>query len=244
MPTQGREDASGIKAVILDYGQVLVRSPTRSEFGGMADIFHVTFETFYQLWERSRDPYDRGDLTPQQYWLKLAEQTKTPITAEQIETLRQVEIEIWCHAYPDMLDWLKRLHATRFKTALLSNMPVDLMKYVLANLTWMESFTFRTFSAEVRLVKPDPAIYEHTLRGVGVSATEALFVDDRETNIQAAQMLGIHALQFRSIAELRNDLDAMGFPILPEITESALRVPEAVAEESRERSGEEMKIQL
>ena len=145
MPTQGREDASNIRAVILDYGQVLVRSPTRSEFGRMADIFRVTFETFYQLWERSRDPYDRGDLTPQQYWLKLAEQTKTSITAEQIETLRQVEIDIWCHTYPDMLDWLKRLHVARFKTALLSNMPVDLMKYVLAKLTWMENFSFRTF---------------------------------------------------------------------------------------------------
>ena len=244
MSTQRREDASNITAVILDYGQVLVRCPTRSEFGRMADMFNVSFETFYHLWEASRDSYDRGDLTPQQYWLKLAEQTNTAINSEQIETLRQVEIEIWCHTYPDMLDWLKHLHAAGFKTALLSNMPLDLVQYVQANCQWMENFAFKTFSAEVRLVKPDPAIYEHTLRGLGVAAADALFVDDRETNIQAARAQGIRALQFRSIAELRKDLESVGFPILPEITEPASTLSDAVPADSAKRAGEEIKLQL
>ena len=47
----------------------------------------------------------------------------------------------------------------------------------------MEKFSFKTLSAEVGMIKPDPAIYEHTLRGLGVSAAEALFIDDREINI-------------------------------------------------------------
>lgn len=65
------------------------------------------------------------------------------------------------------------------------------------------------------MIKPDPAIYEHTLRGLGVTASEALFLDDREINIQAARALGIHAIRFRSMAQLRSDLQAAGFSILP-----------------------------
>jgi hypothetical protein len=62
-----------IKAVILDYGQVLARRPTAEEFGRMAEMFNVSFDLFYERWEASRGPYDRGDFTAEEYWLKLAD---------------------------------------------------------------------------------------------------------------------------------------------------------------------------
>ena len=238
--TERRDGSPDIKAVILDYGQVLARCPTVPEFGRMAEMFNVSFESFYELWEASRDVYDRGDVTAEEYWLRLAAQTKTTLAPAQIEILRHVEIEIWAHTDPGMLDWLSQLHPAGFKTGLLSNMPLDLRAYVLANCHWIENFTFKTFSAEVRLIKPDPAIYEHTLRGLDVEAAEALFVDDRETNIQAARALGIRAIQFRSMAQLRDDLAALGFPVLPAGAVSAVSPTVAPSE----RAGQEMKFQL
>jgi putative hydrolase of the HAD superfamily len=213
------EDTGGspIKAVIFDYGQVLVHSPTKEDFQSMADVLGVGFQSFYRLWETSRDGYDRGDVTAEEYWLKLAAQMGASIDRAQIEILRQIEVEIWAHPDQAMLVWLSALQSAGFKTALLSNMPLDLMTYVQENFQWMENFTFKTFSAEVRLIKPDPAIYEHTLRGLGVSADEALFVDDRETNIQAARVLGIHGILFRSIVQLKDDLETLGFPVLPAV---------------------------
>jgi putative hydrolase of the HAD superfamily len=213
-----------ISAVILDYGQVLARCPTAEEFGRIAEMFNVSFELFYTLWEASRGPYDRGDLTAEEYWLKLAVQTNTSLDHRQIEILREVEVEIWAHPIPGMLDWVSQLHAAGLKTGLLSNMPWDLVRHVRTNCQWMENFTFKTLSAEVRLIKPDRAIYEHTLHGLGISAPEALFVDDRENNIRAARALGMRAIQFRSIAELRHDLEALGFPILPPGAESSSAV--------------------
>jgi putative hydrolase of the HAD superfamily len=214
-----RRGSFPITAVILDYGQVLAPSPTAEEFRPMADMFSIGFESFYKLWETSRDSYGRGDVTAEEYWLKLAAQTNTSIDRRQIEILRQVEVEMWTHPDPALLAWLSALNSAGFKTALLSNMPLDLMTHVRENFQWMENFTFKTFSAEVRLVKPDPAIYEHTLHGLGVSAEEALFVDDREANIQAVRALGLHAIQFRSIAQLKGDLEILGFPILPSIAD-------------------------
>jgi putative hydrolase of the HAD superfamily len=240
-----REGLPNIKAVILDYGQVLVRCPTVREFERMAGMFNVPFASFHKLWEGSRDIYDRGDVTAEEYWLQLAARTNSTLIPEQIETLRQVEIEIWCHTDPEMLDWLSRMHAAGIKTALLSNMPLDLMRYVLANFRWMEKFDFRTFSADVRLIKPDPAIFEHTLRGLGVAASEAVFVDDREPNIKAADALGIHGILFRSVAQLKDDLKAMGFPVLPVVAERA-RISDRASAASApvERPGEEVKFQL
>jgi FMN phosphatase YigB (HAD superfamily) len=50
---------------------------------------------------------------------------------------------------------------------------------------------------------------------LSVTASEALFLDDREINIQAAQALGMNALRFETREHLRSELSAAGFPILP-----------------------------
>jgi putative hydrolase of the HAD superfamily len=220
VPRERRNGSQGITAVILDYGLVLARCPTVEEFGRLAEMFNVSFGLFYELWEASRGPYDRGDLTAEEYWLKLAAETKTSLNREQIEMLRRIEVEIWAHPIPAMLDWVRQLRAAGFKTGLLSNMPWDLVKHVRTNCRWMEDFAFKTLSAEVRLIKPDPAIYEHTLHGLAASAAETLFVDDREPNIRAARNVGMHAIQFLSISQLNDDLEALGFPLLPASDES------------------------
>lgn len=207
----------GISAVILDYGQVLARCTTPSEFGRMAEMFNVSFELFYQRWEASRASYDRGDFTAEEYWLKLAAENNTSLDGRQIEILREVEVEIWAHPNPTMLEWVSQLHEAGIKTGLLSNMPWDLVNYVRSHCKWMENFAFKTLSAEVKLIKPDAAIFEHSLIGLGVSPEEALFVDDRENNIRAARALGMHAIQFRSIALLTEDLAGLDFPILPAV---------------------------
>jgi HAD superfamily hydrolase (TIGR01509 family) len=90
-----------------------------------------------------------------------------------------------------------------------------MISHLRENFDWLDLFDFKTFSAEVRLIKPDAAIYEHTLRGLGVKPEETLFVDDREINVQAARELGIRAVRFQSIEQLREELEAMEFSILP-----------------------------
>lgn len=236
MSTEDNDNPS-LKAVILDYGLVLARCPTPDEFGRMAQVFRLNFESFYRLWEKSRDLYDRGDLSAEQYWLTLAEQAGVAIDAGQIELLRKVEVEIWSHTDPAMLDWVRQLHRAGIKTGLLSNMPLDLAAHVRTQCPWMSDFDCKTLSAEVGFIKPDPAIYEYTLRGLEVAAPEALFVDDREVNVRAAWQLGIHAIQFSSVAQLKEELQSMRFSIVPAIAESSdLKSPP--------QSREEIKFQL
>ena len=68
------------------------------------------------------------------------------------------------------------------------------------------------------MVKPDPAIYHHTLQRLAVAAENVMFIDDREGNIKAARALGIHAIQLRSFSQLRSQVEALGFPVLPPFT--------------------------
>ena len=63
-----RSNPSKIKAVILDYGEVLCYPPTAEEMGRMSAAFGMAPVPFRKLWDRDRLRYDRGDVTPEEYW--------------------------------------------------------------------------------------------------------------------------------------------------------------------------------
>jgi HAD superfamily hydrolase (TIGR01509 family) len=122
---------------------------------------------------------------------------------------------MWAHENPIMVAWLKQIHSSGIRTGLLSNMPHDMIRHVRQKFAWLEHFDHQTFSAEVKLIKPDAAIYEHSLRGVEVRASEALFVDDKEPNVKGALAVGMRALQFRSLEQFVSDLEKLGSSVLP-----------------------------
>jgi putative hydrolase of the HAD superfamily len=210
-----RANPSKIKAVILDYGEVLCYPPTTEEMGRMAAPFGMDPVPFRKLWDRDRLRYDSGDLSPEAYWSGVAKETGAQLTPEQVAHLRQWDLEMWGHDNPTMVAWLRQLHSSGIKTGLLSNMPHEMARYVWQKFAWLDQFDHLTFSAEVSLIKPDAAIYEHSLRGVGVAGSEALFIDDKEPNVQGARAVGIRAIRFQSVDQLRTDLKELAFPILP-----------------------------
>lgn len=65
-------------------------------------------------------------------------------------------------------------------------------------------------SGEVKLVKPDPAIYALALGRFGLAPGEALFVDDRPENVEAAERSGFAGHVFRDADTLRAALQGSG----------------------------------
>lgn len=93
------------------------------------------------------------------------------------------------------------------KTAILSNATFDLEERLLIDkFGIIDRFDLVVNSARLGIVKPDPAIYRHTLDLLEVAPHEAIFVDDLPVNIEAAAALGIHAIQFRSEAQAIADI--------------------------------------
>lgn len=218
MSGSGNNKLSNLKAVIFDYGEVLCLPPRPEEIEGSAQILGTPSDLFWTLWHRHRDPYDRGDLSPEAYWGRVAEDAGRSIDSSQVRKLADRDLVMWSHLNPAMLGWREQLSAAGMKTAVLSNMNPEMVQYARQNFPWLKRVNLATFSAEVRLIKPDHAIYEHCLRGLGVAPSETLFIDDRDVNLAAARAMGIHGVQFKSIAQLKNDLDAAGFPTLPSDT--------------------------
>lgn len=114
-----------------------------------------------------------------------------------------------------MILWLKSLRSVGVKTAIPSNMPSDMVRHVRQNFPWLKHFDHQIFSADVRQIKPEPAIYEYSLKVLGVPAAQVLFVDDRDANLEQARAAGMQVIRFQSVNQLRDDLHALGFHVLP-----------------------------
>jgi len=65
-------------------------------------------------------------------------------------------------------------------------------------------------SGEVKLLKPDPAIYYLALDRFRLRPAEALFIDDRAINVEAALAVGMAAHLFTDADDLRARLEAEG----------------------------------
>lgn len=204
-----------IRPVMLDYGEVLCFLPTPDAIARMARIFRIDSESFLPIYIQSRGPYDRGDLLPEQYWHAFASQAGVTLDEGIVEHLRRWDIEMWSRTNAPMILWLESLRAAGVKTAILSNMPSDMVTHVRQNFPWLKHFDHQIFSADVRRIKPEPAIYEYSLKVLKVPASEVLFVDDRDANLEQARAAGMRVIRFQSVNQLRDDLGEFGLPVLP-----------------------------
>jgi len=205
-----------LKAVIFDYGEVLSYPPTTADTAQLAGFFGASVDRLPALWEKNRGPYDRGDLTPEVYWSMLAQDAGIQIDQKRLDEISALDLAMWSNINSSMVEWMHRLSSAGMKVGLLSNMQPTMVAHCRRQFAWINDFDFATFSGEVRMIKPDAAIYDYTLNGLGAKAAETLFLDDRERNIEAAKALGIHALRFHSVEQLRGELKQIGFKIFPQ----------------------------
>jgi putative hydrolase of the HAD superfamily len=199
-----------LKAVIFDYGGVLCFHPPEQEVEALAGLCGLPANDFQRIYWSLRPPYDRGDLDGPAYWQAFADAAERSYTREEVGEFIRRDVAFWLHLDRRMVDWIGHLRARGLRIGLLSNMPRDLGEHLRLHTDLLRQFDHVTFSYEVRAVKPDASIYRDATEGLGVAPREALFIDDRSANVEAAAALGIHGVVFESPGQLAEALSRNG----------------------------------
>lgn len=63
-------------------------------------------------------------------------------------------------------------------------------------------------SGEEKMVKPNPEIYQLLLNRYSLQASESIFIDDRQANVDGANHVGIHGILFKGAQDLKQQLCA------------------------------------
>jgi putative hydrolase of the HAD superfamily len=183
-----------VRALILDYGEVLSlpQSPELTE--AMAATLGVPRDTFEAAYWRHRRAYDLG-LPVTDYWtMTLADLGITAVSS--IPALVELDIRSWTRYREPMWTAAAAARAAGVKTAILSNGVPEIMERVRLERMLGATFDVVVVSCEVGCAKPDPEIYRLTLSQLDAAPEHAVFVDDRTENIDAARQLGLRTVHF------------------------------------------------
>lgn len=199
-----------LRAVVFDYGMVLTSLPDQEAHAAMVRITGKTVKEFEELYWADRLDYDRGILSGIAFWEKMSKDGDLNLTREQVEELNRLDAQMWTTQNPEMLAWQKHLKERGIKTAILSNMGDSVLESIERQFAWIHGFDVLVWSYKLGMAKPDPEIYQHTLERLGVEPEEALFLDDKEINVEGARALGMQSLVFSNVADLREQMRAAG----------------------------------
>ena len=103
----------------------------------------------------------------------------------------------------DILQWLKQKGYPLYG---LSNWSAETFPRARYNYPFFDWFDDIILSGEVKLNKPDPAIFNLLLTKINYSAPECLLIDDSQTNIETAKELGFTTVLFTSPKHLQLEL--------------------------------------
>jgi putative hydrolase of the HAD superfamily len=204
-----------IRGVILDYGGVLSLEPTDEALARLHALCELDAAVFADAWLEHRHGYDLGELSAADYWELV---TGRRYDGELLDCVVAADVDSWARTDPRMVDWLRALGDAGLRVGVLSNMPREHWLDFERRHDWLALCDHVTVSWERGAVKPDESIYRDSLEGLALEPHEAVFVDDRPDNVQAAEKLGLHAVLFAGVEALRDELarrygDALPLPL-------------------------------
>ena len=105
-----------------------------------------------------------------------------------------------------LLTYIRTKLKSQYKLGIISNAAADWVAEILQKDDVM-LFDDIVLSHKIGFAKPESAIYEISLKNLGVRAEEAIFIDDIERYCIAARSLGMKAILYEDLEQATTDLD-------------------------------------
>lgn len=204
-----------IQAVLFDYGQVLSQGPNTAAWEQMRAVTGGSAETFHNAYWTPRHDYDRGTLSGTAYWHTVAGAAgHAGLSEDELQALYKSDLDLWTDLNQPMIAWAQQLQQRGVRTGILSNIGDRMETGIRERFDWIEAFDHCTWSHSLKMAKPEPEIYAHAAKGLGVPPQTVLFIDDREENIRGAQAAGMVGILYATHAKFLDDMRAMGLESL------------------------------
>jgi putative hydrolase of the HAD superfamily len=203
------------RALVFDFGRVVFR--WRPEALVSAVLPHRTTDAealrhwvgqIFQGYDGDWGDFDRGVVEPPELARRIAQ--RTGLALDEVKAIIDgcpQELE----PLADTVAWLRRLHAQGRPLHYLSNMPEPMAAHFERTHDFMALFESGVFSSRVKLIKPDPAIFEHAATVFRRAPAQLLFLDDHLPNIVAARAAGWTAIHFVDAAQAEAEVLALGW---------------------------------
>lgn len=196
-----------IQSVIFDIGGVLIRTVDHAPRRGIEQRFGLEpgAAEFIVYNSEGGLATQRGEFTEEQNWRRV--QRDLNLSEDDLAFFRE---QFWAGDKLDtaLVDYIRGLRP-RYQTAIISNAMPGLMTMLTGKHPIADAFDVIIGSGDVRIAKPDAAIYHLALQQLGRRPEEAVFIDDSLRNVEGARAVGMHAIHYLPGMNLIAELEAL-----------------------------------
>jgi len=213
--------ADPIRAILFDFGGVLLKHADGIDHGAIEAALGLEEKTLWNcLYRESRYLELHVGKCTHDEWIESVRAAAVKRAGGKAQAL----MEAWQNSERalnwDMVDLVRQLHDSGYRTAIVSNTIPGLddrlreedSRYPpgrrLAPL-----FDARIGSGDLGVAKPDPEIFLHAARSVGAPPQACVFTDDFSKYAAAACELGMHAFHFTGYDQFVQDLLSVGVTV-------------------------------
>lgn len=186
---------SPIRAVLFDFGGVIAEEGFQNGLRYLAETQQLDPE---EVMDAGREAvhdsgYVTGTGTEADFWGLLRQ--RTGITGEDENLTREILDRFIIR--PWMIEYVRRLHAAGFITAILSDQ-TDWLERLDKRFHFTDDFDQVFNSYRIGKSKRDPTLFDDVIQKLGIMPGEALFIDDDADHIKRARDRGLWAIQFKT----------------------------------------------
>ena len=199
------KDYSGIKAVFLDIGGVMLTNAWGHESRQKAaEVFGFDYDEMDILHNFIYNVFEIGSISLDEYLDTVIFHCPRNFTKAEFKDFMYAEsVEL-----PKMLPWLKAWKKqTDLPVFALSNENRELNEYRIHTFNLLELFDGFFSSCYLGYRKPDPRIYKMALEITHIKPQESIYFDDRAMLVNAAKKLGMNSIEHQKFEITKSILE-------------------------------------
>lgn len=188
-------------------GVILTNGWDRGSRQKAVQKFHLDWADFEDRHELMLHAFECGQVGLDEYLRRVVFYRERPFTADEFKEFMFEQSQ----ARPEALAFLGNLARTRrYLNATLNNESLEINEYRIRTFHLRDYFEVFFSSCYLATRKPDRGIYALALKITQREPGECVLIDDRGLNLECAQELGMHTIQFQNVGQLQTDLARLG----------------------------------
>jgi putative hydrolase of the HAD superfamily len=194
-----------IKAVIFDWGGVLIENPTEGILRYCREYLGIGSGCMLAAYRKLMPYFQEGKISEEEFWKGVRRRTGAK---------REMPASLWLEAFEksyvekkDIFSTAADLYERGYRTGILSNTEKPARPFM--NREPYRIFDPIVLSWEAGAAKPQSGIFEVLIETLALEPPEILIIDDAAINITAARELGFQGLLFTDAETLRTALASL-----------------------------------
>jgi FMN phosphatase YigB (HAD superfamily) len=198
-----------IKAVLFDWGGVLIDNPAPGLMDYCVKVLGVAVEDYTRVHNQHGEAFQKGSITEGVFWRRVCGDLDCPLPRQS---------SLWGDAFravyrprEPVFALARRLRESGCKTSLLSNTEVPAMQFFLE--LGYDMFDALTFSCAEGVAKPQREIYEIAAGKIGMAPAQCVLLDDRLDFVEGARNAGMQGIVYESLEQVEGELVRLGLRV-------------------------------